>query len=127
MRKNYERPVICVNKNIAEGVYLASGAGNGSVDASYYGVWDRWPQGGKGLVSVNCTGITGTVTVRLTFNDTIDQADAGGNGVQTSVSGQNVTLTFNGAEISSLTVGVHLNHGTSIDDLQLTDYSYSVS
>lgn len=27
----------------------------------------------------------------------------------------------------SVIIGVHLNHGTSINSLQLTDYNYSVS
>lgn len=128
MKKNYEKPIIYVDQNLAEGVYLASGNSTGSVDASYMGVWDRWTSGGKGLVSVNCAGVTGTVQLQLTFNDTIDQAETDKTeGVHVSVSGQNVSVTFNGAEIGQLVVGVHLNHGTSINDLQMTGYTYTAS
>ncbi len=35
-------------------------------------------------------------------------------------------LIFANTVTNPLTVGIHLNHGTSIDDLKITGYSYSV-
>ena len=32
-----------------------------------------------------------------------------------------------GAETGLISLGVHLNHGTSIDDLNVIDYDYTVS
>ena len=79
MRRNYERPRIVVDQNLAEGVYLASGQKTGSLDVSYLGAMDKWNGGGKG------------------------------------------------AETGLISLGVHLNHGTSIDDLNVIDYDYTVS
>ena len=120
MKRTYETPIIVANHNLAEGVYLASGAGH--VNVSYTGVMDRWATGGKGAVTVNCPNVTGMVSLTLTFNDSIDDADA-----NLTYSGQTVKVVFDGAANASVIIGVHLNHGTSINSLQLTDYNYSVS
>ncbi len=34
---------------------------------------------------------------------------------------------FASTATNPLTIGIHLNHGTSIDDLQLTGFDYSVN
>lgn len=46
--KTYKKPVVTVDAGMAEGVYAASGA-KGTLNVTYYGVWDRWgTNGGKG-------------------------------------------------------------------------------
>lgn len=125
MKRTYETPIIVANHNLAEGVYLASGAGH--VNVSYTGAMDRWATGGKGAVTVNCPNVTGMVSLTLTFNDSIDDADASAADANLTYSGQTVKVVFDGAANTSVIIGVHLNHGTSINSLQLTDYNYSVS
>ena len=127
MMKTYKKPVISIDNEISEGVYAASGSTKGTLNVTYYGVWDRWgTNGGKGLAYVNWSGIDGTITLNVTFNDTIDQAEANDASVQTSWSGKTATFTFASTASNPLTLGVHLNHGTSIDDLKMTGFTYSV-
>ena len=113
---------------MAEGVYAASGAAQGTLNVTYIGVWDRWgTNGGKGLAQANWSDINGTITLNITFNDTVDQVETDGASVQTSWSGKTATLTFASTVTNPLTIGIHLNHGTSIDDLNMTGYTYSVN
>ena len=126
--KTYKKPMITVDSGLAEGVYAASGAGQGTLNVTYYGVWDRWgTNGGKGLAMANWSGIDGTITLNITFNDTVDQVETDNASVQTSWSGNIATLTFASTVTNSLTIGIHLNHGTSIDDLKMTGFTYSVN
>lgn len=125
--KTYKKPVVTVDAGMAEGVYAASGA-KGTLNVTYYGVWDRWgTNGGKGLVMANWSDINGTITLNITFNDTVDQAETTDASVQTSWSGKTATFTFASTVESPLTIGVHIDHGTSIDNLQMTGYTYSVN
>ena len=125
--KTYKKPVVTVDAGMAEGVYAASGA-KGTLNVSYYGVWDRWgTNGGKGLAMANWSGIDGTITLNITFNDTIDQVESTDASVQASCSGKTATFTFASTVENPLTIGIHLNHGTSIDNLQMTGFTYSVN
>ena len=125
--KTYKKPVVTVDAGMAEGVYAASGA-KGTLNVTYYGVWDRWgTNGGKGLAMANWSDINGTITLNITFNDTVDQAETTDASVQTSWSGKTATFTFASTVESPLTIGVHIDHGTSIDNLQMTGYTYSVN
>ena len=125
--KMYNKPVVTVDAGMAEGVYAASGA-KGTLNVSYYGVWDRWgTNGGKGMAMADWSGIDGTITLNVTFNDTIDQVETDNASVQASCSGKTATFTFASTASSPLTIGVHLNHGTSIDDLKMTGFTYSVN
>ena len=125
--RTYKKPMFTVDSGLAEGVYAASGA-KGTLNVEYYGVWDRWgTNGGKGLAQANWSGIDGTITLNITFNDTIDQAETDDASVQTSCSGSTATFTFASTASNPLTIGVHLNHGTSIDDLKMTGFTYSVN
>ena len=73
--KTYKKPVVTVDAGMAEGVYAASGA-KGTLNVTYHGVWDRWgTNGGKGLATANWSGINGTITLNITFNDTVDQVE----------------------------------------------------
>ena len=126
--KTYEKPVVSVDTGLAEGVYAASGASQGTLNVTYYGVWDRWgTNGGKGLAQADWSGIDGTITLNITFNDTIDMAETEVASVQTSWSGKTATLTFASTVTNPLTIGIHLDHGTSIDDLKMTGFTYSVN
>ena len=129
MKKNYQRPVISVDAGMAEGVYAASGAAEqGTLDVTYLGVWDRWgTNGGKGLAQAVWNGITGTITLNINFNDTVDQVETDGASAQVSWSGKTATLVFASTAGNSMTIGIHLNHGTSIDNLKIENYSYSVN
>ena len=127
MMKIYKKPVISIDNEISEGIYAASGASQGTLDVTYHGVWDRWgTNGGKGLAMANWSNIDGTITLVIKFNDTIDQIETDDASVKATCSGQTATLTFASNAANPLTIGVHLNHGTSIDDLKMTDFSYSV-
>lgn len=125
--KTYKKPVVTVDAGMAEGVYAASGA-KGTLNVTYYGVWDRWgTNGGKGLAMANWSDIDGTITLNITFNDTVDQVESADASVQASCSGKTATFTFASTAENPLTIGIHLNHGTSIDNLQMTGFTYSVN
>lgn len=126
--KTYKKPVVTVDAGMAEGVYAASGATQGTLNVTYVGVWDKWgTNGGKGLAQADWSGINGTITLNITFNDTIDQVETDDASVQESWSGKTATLTFASTATNPLTIGVHINHGASIDDLQMTGFTYSVN
>ena len=125
--KMYKKPIVTVDAGLAEGVYAASGA-KGTLNVTYHVVWDRWgTNGGKGLAMADWSGIDGTITLNVTFNDTVDQAETDDASVQTSWSGKPATFKFARKESNPLTIGIHLNHGTSIDDLKMTGFTYSVN
>ncbi len=126
--RTYKKPIITVDSGLAEGVYAASGTSQGTLTVNYEGVWDRWgTNGGKGLAIAEWSGIDGTITLNITFNDTVDQVETDNASVQTSWSGNIATLTIASTASNSLTIGIHLNHGTSIDDLKMTGFTYSVN
>ena len=126
--KTYKKPVVTVDAGMAEGVYAASGATQGTLNVTYVGVWDKWgTNGGKGLAQAVWSGINGTITLNITFNDTIDQVETDDASVQESWSGKTATLTFASTATNPLTIGVHIDHGASIDDLQMTGFTYSVN
>lgn len=127
MMKIYKKPVISIDNEISEGVYAASGASQGTLNVDYHGVRDRWgTNGGKGLAMANWSNIDGTITLVINFNDKIDQVETTDASVNATCSGQTATLTFASTAENPLTIGVHLNHGTSIDNLKMKDFSYSV-
>ena len=128
MMKTYTKPVVTIDSGMAEGVYAASGANQGTLNVTYNGVWDRWgTNGGKGLALAEWSGIDGTITLNITFNDTVDQVETTDASVQSSCSGKTATLTFASTAENPLTIGIHLNHGTSIDNLKMTGFTYSVN
>lgn len=127
MMNAYKKPVISIDHGISEGVYAASGASQGTLNVAYYGVWDRWgTNGGKGLAQASWSDIDGTITLNINFNDSVDEIETDDASVQKSWSGKTATLTFASTATNPLTIGIHLNHGTSIDNLKITGYTYSV-
>lgn len=128
MTKTYEKPVVTVDPGLAEGIYAASGASTGNLNVTYYGVWDKWgANGGKGLAMADWSEISGTITLKINFNDTIDQVETDDASVQNSWSGKTATLTFSSSASNPLTIGIHIDHGTAIDDLKMTGFSYTVN
>lgn len=126
--RTYKKPMITVDSGLAEGVYAASGAAKGTLNVTYYGVWDRWgTNGGKGLAMADWSDLNGTITLNITFNDTVDEVETDDASVQKSWSGKTATLTFASTATNPLTIGIHLNHETKIDDLQITGFTYSVN
>lgn len=56
--REYKKPVVTVDAGLAEGIYAASGAAHGTLNVTYYGVWDRWgTNGGKGLAMADCRAL----------------------------------------------------------------------
>lgn len=128
MPKHYTKPVVSIDSGLSEGVYAASGANQGTLNVTDYGVWDRWgTNGGKRLAMANWSDLNGTITLNITFNDSVDMIETDDASVQKSYSGKTATLTFASTATNPLTIGVHLNHGTSIDDLKITGFAYSVN
>lgn len=128
MAKIYKKPVVSIDTGLSEGVYTASGASAGTLNVEYLGVMDRWDGGGKGLAQASWFGLSGTITLNVTFNDSIDEAETTGNSVICSCSGTTATFTFNTATTESpIILGFHIHHGTSIDALKMTGYTYSVN
>ena len=126
--KTYKKPVVTVDAGMAEGVYAASGATQGTLNVTYVGVWDKWgTNGGKGLAQADWSDLNGTITLNITFNDTVDQVETDDASVQASCSGNTATFTFASTASNPLTIGVHIDHGASIDDLQMTGFTYSVN
>lgn len=125
--KTYKKPVLTIDSGLSEGIYAASGA-KGTLNVTYHGVWDRWgTNGGKALAMASWSDINGTITLTINFNDTVDQIETDDASVQKSWSGKTATLTFASTASNPLTIGIHLNHETSIDDLQMTSFKYSVN
>ena len=124
----YKKPVVTVDAGMAEGVYAASGAAQGTLNVTYAGVWDRWgTNGGKGIAMANWSGLNGTITLNITFNENIDQVETDDASVQETWSGRTATLTFASTAANPLTIGIHIDHGTSIDDLKMESFTYSVN
>lgn len=125
--RTYKKPVVSVDAGMTEGVYAASDATQGTLNVTYYGVWDKWgTNGGKGLAMANWSGIDGTITLNVHFNDTVDQVETDDASVQALCSGETATFVFASTATNPLTMGIHLNHGTSIDNLKMTSFEYSV-
>lgn len=126
--KTYKKPVLTIDSGLSEGIYAASGAAQGTLNVTDCGVWDRWgTNGGKRLAQASWSGIDGTITLTINFNDTVDEIETDDASVQKSWSGKTATLTFASTASNPLTIGIHLNHETSIDDLQMTSFKYSVN
>ena len=129
MMKTYTKPVVTIDNGMAEGVYAASGATQGTLNVTYQGVWDRGgTNGGKGLAMAQWSNIDGTITLNITFNDTVDQVETDDASVQASCSGKTATFTFASTVTNPLTIGIHVEHqGGNIDNLNITGFTYSVN
>ena len=101
--KTYEKPVITVDAGLAEGVYAASGAGNG-VSASDLSVVSDWGGGGQANFTLDLTNANRSqLTVTVRFNNNI----SGGwsDGASSIYSGNQLTLSWYSApETAEITV-----------------------
>lgn len=128
MMNTYKKPVVTVDAGMAEGVYAASGASQGTLNVTYVGVWDKCgTNGGKGLAQADWSGLNGTITLNITFNEAVDQIETDDASVQETWSGRTATLTFASTATNPLTIGIHVDHGTNIEDLKMTGFTYSVN
>ena len=108
--KNYEKPVLMVNEELAEGVYAASGSNHWSV--TYY---DRENQTQYYRVEIGNSGVchiddfTQTVTLSITFAEPITSVTESSGKCSVSASGTQVTAT-----ISSTACRSNENHSFNI-------------
>lgn len=117
----YEKPVITVDAGLAEGVYAASGAGNG-VSAGNLSVVVDWGNSGQAKFTLDLSNVTPfQLTVIVTFNH--DIAGGWGDGASATVSGNKLVLYWYSApETAQITV-----QANSIKQLQITGCSASNS
>ena len=117
--KMYEKPVITVDAGLAEGVYAASGAGNG-VSASDLSVVANWGGSGQAKFTLDLTNVNlSQLTVTVTFNK--DRVRGWGDGASASVSGNKLTLTWYSAP-EKADIMVQAN---DIKQLRITGFSAS--
>lgn len=98
--KNYERPIVMINEDLAEGVYAASGAGQGSNECwTIYVKRDQEDAGGYSTYRLYCDHSTAlqhisvATTMTITFCTAIEKAEYEDASVSVSVSGNSVTLS----------------------------------
>ena len=101
--KTYEKPVVTVDTGLAEGVYAASGAGNG-VSASGLSVVYDWVSSGQAKFTLDLTNANRSqLTVTVKFNN--DISNGWGDGASASSSGNQLTLSWDSApETADITV-----------------------
>lgn len=119
--KMYEKPVVTVDTGLAEGVYAASGAGNG-VSAGSLSITSDWGGGGQASFSLNLKNVNRSqLTVIVTFNN--DISSGWGDGASGNVSGNKLILSWYSApETAEITV-----QANDIRQLQITGCSASNS
>ena len=118
----YEKPVITVDVGLAEGVYAASGAGNG-VSAGSLSVVNNWGGGGQAMFTLDLSNANRSqLTVTVTFNNSI--GNGWGGGAAATVSGNKLVLYWHSApETAEITV----QENSAIAQLQITCCSASNS
>lgn len=120
--KRYEKPVVTVDAGLAEGIYAASGAGNG-VSAGGLSVINDWGSNGQAKFTLDLKNVNRSqLTVTVTFNSTLI-AGWGGN-ASAAVSGNKLTLSWYEAP-STAEITVQANG--AITQLQITSCSASNS
>lgn len=116
--KTYEKPIISVDKGLAEGVYAASGASELTVTSTGKDKWGT--ESGRSNYKIKFTDIKLT-SITLTFNQPI----TGGSGnTQYSISGQSITFTYNGWNPPS-PIDLSADVSTGLSTLELTGYTYT--
>ena len=100
MTRMYEKPQAIVMVENHEGVYMASGAGNGGAKW-YVSAVDRQMSNNAHKFQIECTldsGVSVDVSnlrVELQFNNPVQSASVEGNEFSCSILGQTVILTLN--------------------------------
>ena len=120
MISSYKKPVITVDAGLAEGIYAASGANSDALTVEYLSQNVYYGENGAKTYRATFSDLD-VKSITLTFNQTIDSASAN---TTCDVSGNSVTITYNGWKPSSpIDITVVVNTGLS--QLQLTGYSYT--
>ncbi len=111
--KNYERPIVVLNQELNEGVYLASGAQEeaSSVEAAK-AIVANWGGGNGQATFTFATGVSGKAKVNVTFTEEI--SNAWGNGYESQKSTSN---SFS-CETSASTVVVYVQTN-KVEDIQV--------
>lgn len=116
--KSYEKPIVVLNKEINEGVYLASGAqqeGTTSNEA-VKAIIANWG-GGNGQATFSfATGVSGKANVLVTFTENI--SNAWGNGYESQKSTSDSFSCVTGDSL--VTVYVQTN---KVEDIQVKSIS----
>lgn len=92
--KNYEKPIVMINEDMAEGVYAASGdcwtirVERDQADAGGYSTYRMYADHSTALQH-----ISQATTITVTFSTQISKAEYEDKGVAVSVSGNSVTLS----------------------------------
>lgn len=120
--RRYEKPVVTVDAGLAEGVYAASGAGNG-VSIGNLSVINDWGSSGQAMFTLDLSNVNRSqLTVTVTFNNSI--GNGWGGGASAVVSGNKVILYWYSApETAQITVQANC----AIAQLQITGCSASNS
>ena len=120
--KRYEKPVVTVDAGLAEGVYAASGAGNG-VSAGSLSVTANWGGGGQAQFTLNMKNANRSqLTVTVTFNNNI--SSGWGGGASATVSGNKLVLYWHSAPE---TAEIMVQENSAITQLRITGCSASNS
>jgi len=125
--KTYEKPIISVDKGLAEGVYAASGATSQNEIIITFSKIDA-DRGGSGQISLSAdyTGLTKRSSLSVTLNFNMPVKNVYGDGIS-GISGANtstITLSYWGIPDkgnSNITVQADGN----INSLQLDGYTYT--
>lgn len=120
--REYRKPVVTVDAGLAEGIYAASGAGNG-VSARNLSVVSDWGNSGQAKFTLDLTNANRSkLTVTVKFNNTI--SNGWGSSASASYSGNQLTLYWYSApETAEITVQANC----VITQLEITGCSASNS
>lgn len=120
--KMYEKPVVTVDTGLAEGIYAASGAGNG-VSAGNLSVIGDWGSSGQAKFTLDLANVNSSkLTVIVTFNN--DLVSGWGGGADAHVDGKKLILNWYSAP-STAEITVQAN--CVITQLKITGCSASNS
>ncbi|MCR5396161.1 MAG: hypothetical protein K6E64_01710 [Lachnospiraceae bacterium] len=111
--KTYEKPVVILNKELCEGVYMASGAQEeaSSVEAAK-AIVANWGGGNGQATFTFATGVSGRAKIEMTFTE--DITNAWGNGYEI----QKATSKSFSCETNASTVVVYVQTN-KVEDIQV--------
>ena len=130
--KTYEKPLVMVNNDLAEGVYedsdASEGGGNtsdaasGNLTFTFSRSDGDWGNGGLAIFTADSSSFAGKkATVSITTN--IDVADGWVDGAGKAYSGKSIVLNWHSAP-SSIVLHVRIE-GNDVKTLQIVSASYS--
>ena len=118
--REYRKPVVTVDAGLAEGIYVASGAGN-SVSSGPLEVCGKWSGGGQAKFTLDLTNVNHSkLKVTVTFNKNI--SSGWGGGASSSIEGNKLILSWYEAPN---TAEIYVQENSDIAQLQITGCSAS--